>query len=77
MDIGPVRIRSGVPTVRIRVEVVPAPRLRFPRWPLQRLGEVFWRLVPPTVFKILEPQVDWEAISRLFNRRRAARASVP
>ena len=55
----------------------PTPRPRFPRWPLQRLGELLWRLVPPAVFKILEPQVDWEAVSKwLFNRRRAARAGV-
>ena len=56
------------PTVRLV-----RPRSRFPkftRWLLQRLGELLWRLVPPTVFKILEPQVDWEAVSKwLFNRR--------
>lgn len=75
-DIGPVHIRAGRPTVRIRGEVVPAPP-RFPRWPMQRLGELLWRLVPPAVFKILEPQIDWEAVSKwLFNRRRAAGPGV-
>ena len=44
---------------------------------MQRLGELLWRLAPPAVFKILEPQIYWEAVSKwLLNRRRAARAGV-
>ena len=66
-------VRLDLPGPPIRIHPQPPrfpPRPRFPRWPLQRL-------VPPAVFKILEPQVDWEAVSRwLFNRRRTARARV-
>ena len=69
-------VRIELPGPPIRAEVVPAPP-RFPRWPMQRLGELLWHLVPPAVFKILEPQIDWEAVSKwLFNRRRAAGSGV-
>ena len=78
VDVGIVAFAGVAGAIRASVEVVRAPRPRFPRWPLQRLGELLWRLVPPAVFRILEPQVDWEAVSKwLFNRRRAARAGVP
>ena len=66
-------------TVRVRTNPhPPAPKFpKFPRWPMQRLGELLWRLAPPAVFKILDPHIYWEAVSKwLFNRRRAARAGV-
>ena len=58
------------------IDITPPRRPRFPRWPMQRLRELLWRLVPPAVFKILEPQVDWEAISKWLFNRWAARAGV-
>ena len=80
VDIGPVRIRSGVPTVRVRVEVVPAPRPRFPRWPkLPKVPEwlgwasLLWNN-QDTIMEAARGILD--ALLGLF-RRRAARAGVP
>ena len=71
------RVRLDLPGPPIRI-YPPRPQFpKFTRWPLERLGELLWRLVPPAVFKILEPQVDWEAVSKwLLNRRRAVRSGV-
>lgn len=60
-----VRVELPGPPIDINTAAPPPgrPRLpKFPRWPMQRLGELLWRLVPPAVFKILEPQIDWEAV---------------
>ncbi len=79
----PVPCRRCGKTVRLElpgppVEVMPPRRPRFPRWSLRRLGELLWDIVRHAIRRILDAQIDWEAVSEwLFNRRRAARQPGP